>query len=59
MDRKNDTILRPFMLHLHNPRPQDHHQNLRCWLYAQQLKQVQDNYQTYTQKGTLNSLFGL
>ena len=36
-----------------------HHQNLRCWLYAQQLKQAQDNYQTYIQKDTLNSLFGL
>ena len=47
------------MLHFHNPRPQAHRQNLRCWLYAQQLKQAQDNYQTYIQKDTLNSLLGL
>ena len=33
------------MLPFHNPRSQVHRQNLRCWLYAQQLKQVQDNHQ--------------
>ena len=59
MDRKNDTILMPFMLHFHNPRPQAHRQNLRRWLYAQQLIQAQDNYQTYTQKDSLNSPFDL
>ena len=36
------------VLRFHNPRPQVHRQNLRCWLYAQQLKQAQENYQTYT-----------
>ena len=40
-------------LRLHNPRPQAHHQDLDSWLYVQQLKQAQDNYQTYTQKGSL------
>ena len=41
------------VLRFHNPRPQVHRQNLRCWLYAQQLKQAQENYQTYTQKDSL------
>ena len=43
-----------FMLHFHNPHPQVHRQNLRCWLYAKQLKQAQDNHQTYTQKDKLS-----
>ena len=47
------------MLHFHNPYPQVHHQNLRCWLYAQQLRQAQDNHQTYTQNDSLNSQFDL
>ena len=43
----------------YNPPPQVHRQNLRSWLYAQQLKQAQDNHQTYTQKDSLNSPFDL
>ena len=43
-----------FMLHFHNPHPQVQRQNLRCWLYAKQLKQAQDNHQTYTQKDKLS-----
>ena len=43
----------------HNPRPQVRHQNLRCWLYAQQLKQAQDNYQMQTRKDSINSPFDL
>ena len=34
-----------FMLHFHNPHPQAHQQNLRCWLHVQQLIGEQDNYQ--------------
>ena len=47
------------MFRFHNPRPQVHRQNLRCWLYAQRLKQAQDNHQMYTQKDSLNSPFDL
>ena len=43
-----------FMLHFHNPHPQAHQQNLRRWLYAQQLIEEQDNYQTYTLKDNLS-----
>ena len=46
-------------LRFHNSHPQSHRQNVRCLLYVRQLKQAQDNYQTYTQKDNLNSLFGL
>ena len=46
-------------IRFHNSHPQSHRQNVRCLLYVRQLKQAQDNYQTYTQKDNLNSLFGL
>ena len=50
-----------FYRHFHNPHFHGlvHHQNLHCWLYAQQLKQAQYNYQVYTQKDSLNSPFDL
>ena len=38
------------ILYFHTPRPQVHRQNLRYWLYKQQLKQGQDNHQMYTHK---------
>ena len=46
---------------LRNPRSyfQTHHHDLSCFMYAQQLKQVQDNRQMYTQKDHLNSPFNL
>ena len=31
------------VLRFHDLHPQFHRQNLRCWLYMQQLKQAQDN----------------
>ena len=43
-----------FMLHFHNPRPQVHRENLRCWLHAQQLKKAQENCQKYTLKDNLS-----
>ena len=46
-------------LRFHNSHPQSYRQNVRCLLYVRQLKQAQDNYQMYTQKDNLNSLFGL
>ena len=47
------------VLRFHNPHPQPHRPNLRCLLYVQQLKQAQDNHQTYTEKDNINSPFGL
>ena len=47
------------MIRFHKPRPQIHRQNLRCWLHAQQLKQAQINYQTYTQKDSLDLPFDI
>ena len=47
------------VLRLHNPLPQAHSQDLGCWQPMQQLKQAQDNHQTYTQKDSLNSPFDL
>ena len=34
------------ILHFYNPHSQVYHQNLRCWLYVQQLKQAQDKGQS-------------
>ena len=45
--------------HFHIPHFQVHHQDLRCWLYVQQLKQAQDNYQMYKQKDSPGQLFDL
>ena len=47
------------VLRFYDPHPQVHGQNRRCWLYAHQLKQTQDNHQTYIQKDSLNSPFDL
>ena len=51
------------MIDFHNPRPQVHRQNvvgyMLCWLYAQQLKLVQENYQTYIQTDSLGQPFDL
>ena len=47
------------VLRFHNHHSQTHHQNLSCWLYAQQLIQAPDNYQTYTRKDILVQSFDL
>ena len=55
-----DTLLRPttgpefFFNQFHNPHFQVHHQELSCSLYAQPLKQAQENYQVYTLKDNLS-----
>ena len=45
----------------HNPRFHGllHRQNLGCWLYAQQLIQAPNNYQTYTRRDSLGQPFDL
>ena len=48
-----------FFNHFHNPNFQVHGQDLSYWLYVQQLKQAQENYQTYTQKDNLGLLFDI
>ena len=50
---------RQFLNDFHNPRSQFNCQNLGCWLYAKQLKQAQDNYQTYTRKDSPGQPFDL